>query len=116
MFKLTTNELKVSLSARTHLRKVVVPPMLGLRLMILSGKGCGGNEYDLRPVVAEKLDLSDEILDVEEGLKIYIPKNDVLKLFGSTIDYVEDQVGNKKIEIINPNEKGRCGCGLSVSF
>lgn len=115
MFGLTTNEVKVTDEARAHLKRVI-GDLTGLRLMILKGKGCGGNEYDLRPVTDDTIDPTDDKLIVEEGLTLFIPKTDVLMLFGTTIDYVEDSVGNRRIEIVNPNEKGRCGCGLSVSF
>lgn len=115
MFGLTTNEVKVTDDARAHLKRVV-GDLAGLRLMILKGKGCGGNEYDLRGVQPDKIDATDVRLEVEEGLTLFIPQTDVLMLFGTTIDYVEDSVGNRKIEIMNPNEKGKCGCGLSVSF
>ncbi len=115
MFGITTNEIKVTPAAREHLKRVV-DGHAGLRLMILKGKGCGGNEYDLRGVTDETIDPTDDRLEIQEGLTIFIPKTDVLMLFGTTIDYVEDSVGNRRIEITNPNEKGKCGCGLSVSF
>lgn len=115
MFGITTNEIKVTEAARKHLKNVI-GDLAGLRLMILKGKGCGGNEYDLKGVQSDKIDPSDERLEVEPGLTLFIPQTDVLMLFGTTIDYVEDAVGNRRIEIINPNEKGKCGCGLSVSF
>lgn len=116
MFGLTTNEIKVTDAARAHLKRVVTNELAGLRLMILDGKGCGGHKYDLRPVKTGEVEAGDEQLKVDEGLTLFIPAMNVLNLFGSTIDYIEDAVGNKKIEITNPNEKGRCGCGLSVSF
>jgi iron-sulfur cluster assembly accessory protein len=115
MFGLTTDEVKVTDAARAHLKRVIAGNV-GLRLMILKGKGCGGNEYDLKGVTEATVDPTDDRLQVEDGLTIFIPKTDVLMLFGTTIDYVEDNIGNKRIEIINPNEKARCGCGLSVSF
>jgi Fe-S cluster assembly iron-binding protein IscA len=42
--------------------------------------------------------------------------SDMLKLFGAQIDYIEDELGNRRIEISNPNETGKCGCGKSVTF
>lgn len=100
-------------AAEAHLTRVVTG-LRGLRLMILAGKGCGRNEYDLRPVKQDDDVTGDDALKVSDVLTIFIPKTDVLKLFGCTIDFVTDAVGNRKIEIINSNEKGRCGCGLSV--
>lgn len=115
MFGLTTKEIMVTPDAEAHLTRVAAN-MRGLRLLILKGKGCGGNEYDLRPVMAHDDVTGDDELRVSDALTIFIPKADVLKLFGCTIDFAADALGNRKIEIINPNESGRCGCGLSVSF
>ena len=115
MFGLTTNEIKVTDAAREHLKRVK-GDMAGLRLMIKRGKGCGGNEYDLRGVDADKIDASDEKLVVDDSLTLFIPSMDVMMLFGTVIDFIEDDVGNRRIHIANPNEKGKCGCGLSVTF
>ncbi len=115
MFKLTTDEINVTDNAKAYLKKVI-GDNAGLRLSILAGKGCGGSEYDLKPVAADKVDATDDTLEVDGDLKIFIPPKDVMKLFGTTIDYVEDKVGNRRINISNPNEKGRCGCGSSVTF
>lgn len=115
MFGLTTKEINVTPAAQDHFKRVV-GDHAGLRLVILSGKGCGGNEYDLRPVTGDKIDPTDDKLTLDNGLTIFIAGRDVLKLFGATIDFVEDTVGNRRIQITNPNEKGRCGCGSSVTF
>jgi len=115
MFGLTTREINITDAARDHLVRVK-GGLAGLRLMILKGKGCGGNEYDLRGVEPDKIDPTDEKFVVNDDLTLFIPAQDVMMLFGTVIDYVEDSVGNRRIEISNPNEKGKCGCGLSVSF
>lgn len=115
MLGLTTKEIFVTPSAVSRL-KAVIGDNAGLRLRLVGGKGCGGNEYDLSPVSAAEVSAADEVLVVDEELKIFIPKADVLKLFGTVIDYIEDEVGNRHLEITNPNEKGRCGCGKSVNF
>lgn len=115
MFGLTTKEINVTAAAQAHLERAAAGHA-GLRLSIRAGKGCGGNEYDLNLVNHNDEIQGDDILDVSDQLKIFIPKADVLKLFGCTIDFIEDTVGNRRIDISNPNEKGRCGCGLSVTF
>lgn len=115
MFKLTTKEINVTDNAKTYLKKVI-GANVGLRLSILAGKGCSGNEYDLSPVSEDKVEASDDRLEIDNGLTIFIPPKDVMKFFGCTIDYIEDKVGNRRLNIVNPNEKGKCGCGSSVSF
>jgi iron-sulfur cluster assembly accessory protein len=115
MFELTTKEIAVTPSALAYLTKIGLGAA-GLRLSILGGKGCGGNEYDLRPVQEEEISPDDASLCFAEGLRVFIPQKDVLKLFGTKIDYIEDEIGNRRLDISNPNETGRCGCGKSVNF
>ena len=90
--------------------------MSGIRFMILNGKGCGGNEYDIKPVLKGEESGEDDALEIEEGLTLYIPKKDTLRFFGVEIDFITDSLGSKRIAIKNPNETARCGCGESVSF
>ncbi|MBI1327194.1 MAG: iron-sulfur cluster assembly accessory protein [Alphaproteobacteria bacterium] len=115
MFKLTTNEIKVTENARDYLRSIVGDAK-GLRLRIAHGKGCSGNEYRMEPVTDANFNEKDDALEVEQGLTLFIPNVDVLKFFGSTVDFIEDDLGSKKLKITNPNETGRCGCGESIAF
>ena len=116
MFGLTTDEIKVTRLAKDYLKKQITDEMSGIRFMILTGKGCGGNEYDIKPVLKGEESDEDDILEVEEGLTLYIPKKDVLRFFGVEIDFITDALGSQRIAIQNPNETARCGCGESVSF
>lgn len=109
-----TNEITLTETAKTHLIKVGNGQ--SLRLTIRGGKGCGGNEYDLIPVAPNDIDASDDFIPLKEDAALYIPAMDMLKLFGATIDYIEDDLGNRRIDISNPNETGKCGCGKSVTF
>ena len=114
-FALTTREIQVTDAARDYLAGLVAAHnAAGLRLAIMGGKGCGGSEYDLD--VAHAPEVGDDVLEVNANLKIFIPMKDTIKLFGTCIDYRADEVGNSRLIIENPNEKGRCGCGSSVVF
>lgn len=112
--KLTT-EITLTDAAKSHLTKVV-GDYAGLRLTIRGGKGCGGNEYDMKPLQADDVDASDDYIELGDKAALYIPATDMLKLFGTKIDYIEDDLGNRRIDISNPNESGKCGCGKSVTF
>jgi iron-sulfur cluster assembly protein len=37
----------------------------------------------------------------------------VLKIFGTKLDYVDEKIQSGFV-FVNPNEKGKCGCGESV--
>lgn len=108
-------ELLVTETAKAHLKKVAAAHG-ALRLTIRGGKGCGGSEYDLNPVAADADVSGDDYYDLGEGSRLYIPAGDLLKLFGARVDYIEDDLGNRRLDISNPNETGRCGCGKSVTF
>lgn len=75
----------------------------------ISKKGCSGLSYKIDEVV----DFSplDELVEVG-GLKICIDPAAIMFLLGSMMDVEEDELG-WRFTFSNPNEKGRCGCGLS---
>lgn len=109
------SEIRVTEAAANHLIKVS-QGMAGLKLSIRGGKGCGGNEYDLKPVAMEDIDPQDDYVVLNTETKLFISPMDLLKLLGTSIDFISDDLGNKRIDVSNPNETGRCGCGKSVTF
>lgn len=113
---LTKNEITVTDEARDYLERVLGgKPAVALN--ILSGHGCGGNEYDLRPLDdAPEAGAAEFILQASDKLAVVVKPADFMKLFGARIDFITDTLGNQRIDIQNPNEKGRCGCGLSVEL
>lgn len=86
---------------------------LGLRLAIKT-TGCSGNSYQME-YVATADDLSKDEKFEQNGAEIYIPKMYSWMLFGMTIDYITDELGNSRFDFINPNEISRCGCGESFT-
>ena len=103
-------------NAKTRLTKMLAlePGATGLTLSIAKNKGCGGNEYKWGHV--KEAPAGHDVVPVADGFALYIPMLDSFNLFGMTIDFTEDKLGNAKFEFLNPNETGRCGCGESVSF
>ncbi len=83
----------------------------GIRLTIKS-TGCSGNSYKMEYIKpTDPLD-ADEKFEAN-GAAIFIPKMHSWMLFGLTIDYITDELGNSRFDFVNPNETGRCGCGES---
>ena len=95
------NHIKKLLSSRDHKPR-------GIKLGIET-KGGSGLSYSMEFV--DSPSEKDEILNIED-IKIYIDPKATLFLLGTTMDY-EEGVLESGFKFINPNEKGRCGCGES---
>ncbi len=97
-------------AAATRLRTLYAKAHAGELLRIaLSTKGCSGLSYDMSFVSAPGP--GDEI--VHNGdLTVLVDKKATLFLIGTTMDY-EQTTLTSGFTFLNPNEKGRCGCGES---
>lgn len=84
--------------------------VLGLRVGITT-MGCNGHSYLVE--YAEEERPLEEVVE-QDGVKIFIDPLAMMYIFGSTMDYVEDQMTSSFV-FENPNETGRCGCGESFS-
>lgn len=85
-------------------------PVLGLRVGI-NTMGCNGHSYVVE--YAEEKKPQEDIIE-QDGVTIFVDPLAMMYIFGSTMDYVEDQM-NSSFVFDNPNETGRCGCGESFS-
>ena len=83
-------------------------PSVGIRILIET-KGCSGLKY--------KIEYADEInkFDAEvnqKDVKVLIDSKAMLFILGSEMDYQEEEFSSG-FTFVNPNEKGKCGCGES---
>ena len=83
-------------------------PSLGIRVGIRT-KGCSGMSYILE--YADEEDPMDQVVDVN-GVRLLIDPKAAMFILGTEMDYVEDTLQSGFV-FVNPNEKGRCGCGES---
>ncbi len=81
---------------------------VGLRVSVSQG-GCSGYKYDID--FADSIKPLEEVVDCKQG-KVIIAPDAMLFLIGSTMEYNESTFSSG-FDFINPNEKGRCGCGES---
>ncbi len=72
-------------------------------------KGCSGLSYDMNWV--EAAGPADEVV-TDRGLTVLVDRKASLFLIGTTMDY-EVRDLSAGFVFVNPNEKGRCGCGES---
>ncbi len=84
--------------------------VLGLRVGVKS-TGCSGMSYYVE-YAREQKKFEDVVED--KGVRIFIEPSATMFLFGSEMDWVEDRF-NARFDFVNPNEKGRCGCGESFT-
>lgn len=82
-----------------------------VRVKIVGG-GCAGFTQDMH--FDHNISDMDEQFNFED-VKLVVDPLSVQYLEGTTIDYIESQFGGG-FKFINPNVKGSCGCGSSVSF
>ncbi|NOU33519.1 MAG: iron-sulfur cluster assembly accessory protein [Polyangiaceae bacterium] len=83
----------------------------GLRVAVKGG-GCAGFSHDL--YFEDKIGEMDEVFE-SHGIKFYVDPLSVQYLEQTEIDYVEEAHA-AGFKFNNPNVKGTCGCGSSVSF
>ncbi len=79
-----------------------------LRIAV-STKGCSGMSYEMNWV--ETPGPNDETV-TSRGLTVLVDRKASLFLIGTTMDYQVDKL-TAGFTFVNPNEKGRCGCGES---
>ena len=65
----------------------------------------------LRRLFITRKELDEEVVD--KGVRVFVNPSTVLKIFGTELDYIDEKIKSGFV-FINPNEKGKCGCGESV--
>ena len=80
----------------------------GVRIGVRT-RGYSGLSYTLE--FADEDEPMDQVVEVE-GIKVLIDPKAALFVIGTEMDFVEGEMESGFV-FLNPNEKGRCGCGES---
>lgn len=83
---------------------------LGIRIGVRLG-GCSGFKYFIE--YADEKGRYDEVIE-DQGLSILIDPKAVMYLLGTRMDYIKGKFKSGFV-FLNPNEKGKCGCGTSFN-
>jgi iron-sulfur cluster assembly protein len=83
---------------------------VGIRLAVKT-TGCSGLAYVLE-YVNEYIADDTTINYTQPGFSVIVDKKHEVYLSGMTVDYVRQGL-NEGFEFSNPNERDRCGCGIS---
>jgi iron-sulfur cluster assembly protein len=78
----------------------------------VTGGGCSGLSYVMK--FDNVKTNQDEMVELQDGLKVIIDKKSVLYLFGTELQF-SDGLNGKGFEWVNPNASRSCGCGASFS-
>jgi iron-sulfur cluster assembly protein len=107
----------VSPNAHSHIIKLMSDAKLDknthhLRVGVKGG-GCSGLSYVMD--FDAKIEPTDEIVTLSDGLKVVVDRKSILYLFGTELNY-SDGLNGKGFEWINPNASRTCGCGESFAL
>jgi len=97
-------QIKELLAARNE-------PCEGIRVNVRT-RGCSGLAYVIEYAIKDKNITKFDDVVIRDGVQIFIDPKVSMFLIGSKMIYKTDEL-NSGFDFINPNEKGRCGCGES---
>lgn len=96
-----------------HLLEQRGKPSAGIKVGVRSG-GCSGLAYTIE--YADEVGPYDEVVAYPDKhnikFKVLIDPKAIMYIIGTNMDFVEEKMKSGFV-FVNPNEKGRCGCGES---
>jgi len=105
--------INLTANAIEHFKSFLNKTENGIALRIgLKKNGCSGLSY-INEVVSET-PIKHELIEID-GLKVFVDDDAKEYLEGTTVDFVQKDLGLSQVVYNNPKETARCGCGESFS-
>lgn len=83
----------------------------GIRVSVRT-RGCSGLSYNIEYALKDKnITKFDDVVEKDE-IRVFIDPKISMFLIGSEMVFQENEL-ESGFDFVNPNEKGRCGCGES---
>lgn len=118
----TKAPITVSDAAKARITELMAQrdkPAAGIKVGIRT-RGCSGLSYTIE--YADAIEKYDEVVEVQrdgkgdgndgDPIKILIDPKAIMFLIGTEMDFKDEKLQSGFV-FVNPNEKGRCGCGES---
>lgn len=106
--------LKITDGAFTQIKKLLdqrKEPCDGIKVGIRT-RGCSGLSYTIEYAIKDKnISKFDDVV-IRDGISVFIDPKISMFLINSEMIYKEGDL-DTGFDFVNPNEKGRCGCGES---
>jgi iron-sulfur cluster assembly protein len=106
--------LNITEGALLHIKELLAQrkePCEGIKIGVKT-RGCSGLSYAIEYAIKDKNISKFDDLVSRDGINVFIDPKVAMFLIGSEMIYKTDEL-NSGFDFINPNEKGRCGCGES---
>ena len=86
-------------------------PCEGIKVSVRT-RGCSGMSYTIEYAIKEKNISKFDDVAIRDDVSVFIDPKVSMFLIGSEMVFKTDDI-NSGFDFVNPNEKGRCGCGES---
>lgn len=104
--------LTVTEPARKHIISMLLRTGLPAVELKLEPQGCNGYKYTWQPVATN---IGDTVIDLDEDHSLVLNRSVIPYVIGSEV--VMESFGlSQRLNLVNPNAAGACGCGESVNF
>ena len=107
----TSEIIKVTANAAKRLSQIAAETKSNKLIVSVKGGGCNGYKYNIQPIENPSTYL--EFIK-RDGFDLYICDYSIMHLWGTTIDWKKDIMG-ETFHFQNPNMETQCGCGTSFT-
>lgn len=106
--------LTITDDAFFHIKELLAArnePCEGIKVSVRT-RGCSGMSYTIEYAIVDKNITKFDDVVIKDDVQVFIDPKASMFLIGSEMIFKSDEL-TSGFDFVNPNEKGRCGCGES---